>query len=238
MESGFEQIKRVAHLPTRIASEFAKRIYDGALQPGDKLPTEHALSKSFGVSRTVVREAIAQLRSEGLVETRQGVGAFVRERPARQILLEDAKSMDRRNFRDLYQLRVPLEMEAAALAATHHTAEQMEALNAALAQISASEDWGNSGVAADLDFHRIIAESTGNNYFAQFIGAISDRISHVIAIARTEGQLEEVIERTIEEHTAIRDAIRTKDPVMARAAMRRHLIGSAQRVGLTIEFYV
>ena len=237
MDNEFGQIKRVAHLPTRIASEFAKRIYDGSLKAGEKLPTEHALSKSFGVSRTVVREAIAQLKSEGLVETRQGVGAFVMKRPDRQIQLDDAKSMDKNDFQSLYQLRIPLEMEAAALAAVHHTEEHMAALSAALVRICNTEDWGNSGVAADLDFHRIIAESTGNDYFAQFVGAISDRISHVIVIARTEGQLEDVISRTVEEHTAIRDAIRTKDPVMARAAMRRHLIGSALRIGLSIEFY-
>ncbi|OCX64474.1 GntR family transcriptional regulator [Thioclava sp. SK-1] len=237
MDSGLEQIKRVAHLPTRIASEFAKRIYEGSLQPGDKLPTEHMMAKTFGVSRTVVREAIAQLRSEGLVESRQGVGAFVLERPARQIYLDDAKAMDRHDFRSLYQLRIPLEMEAAALAAVHHTTAQMDALSAALSRITDTENWGGSGVEADLDFHRIIAEATGNIYFGQFIGAISDRISHVIVIARTEGQLEDVIAHTIEEHTAIRDAIRTKDPVVARAAMRRHLIGSAQRVGLSIEFY-
>ncbi|OSP54824.1 FadR/GntR family transcriptional regulator [Pseudoruegeria sp. SK021] len=237
MESEFEQIKRVAHLPTRIASEFGKRIYDGTLKAGDKLPTEHALSKSFGVSRTVVREAIAQLKSEGLVETRQGVGAFVMERPARQIRLEDGKSMDRNDFHDLYQLRFPLEMEAAALSAVHHSPKHMEAMTAALARICATEDWGSSGVAADLDFHHIIAESTGNDYFTQFIGAISDRISHVIVIARTEGQLEDVISRTVEEHTAIRDAISTRDPAMARAAMRRHLIGSAQRIGIRLDFY-
>lgn len=236
MNNDFEHLARTEHLPTRIATQFAKRIYDGVLKPGDKLPTEHEMSKTFGVSRTVVREAIAQLRNEGLVETRQGVGAFVVERTSRQIRLEDGKKMDRHAFTDLYQLRVPLEMEAAALAAVNHTDAQMEALDAAMARMPGVKDWGESGVTADLDFHRIIAEATGNDYFVQFVVAISERISHVIAIARAEGPLEDVIAKTISEHGDICEAIRNRDAAGARAAMLRHLQGSAQRVGLEFEF--
>ncbi|AQS47208.1 GntR family transcriptional regulator [Thioclava nitratireducens] len=236
MDKEFEQIARTDHLPTRIATQFAKRIYDGVLKAGDKLPTEHAMSKTFGVSRTVVREAIAQLRNEGLVETRQGVGAFVVERTARQIRLEDGKKMDRHAFNELYQVRVPLEMEAAALAAVHHTEAQMAALDAAMMGLSDIPDWGKSGVTADLDFHRIIAEATGNDYFVQFVTAISERISHVITIARAEGQLDDVIAWTIEEHGAICEAIRARNPAAARAAMQRHLVNSAERVGLQFEF--
>ena len=236
MENDFEQIARADHLPTRIATQFAKRIYDGVLKPGDKLPTEHAMSKTFGVSRTVVREAIAQLRNEGLVETRQGVGAFVVERTARQIRLEDGKKMNKYAFNDLYQVRVPLEMEAAALAAAHRSEAQMAELDAAMGGLSGATDWGKSGVTADLDFHRIIAEATGNDYFVQFVTAISERISHAITIARAEGQLDDVIARTIEEHAAICEAIRARDPAAARAAMQNHMVHSAERVGLKFEF--
>lgn len=95
--------------------------------------------------------------------------------------------MDRHAFNDLYQVRVPLEMEAAALAAVNHTEAQMAALDAAMMGLSGIRDWGKSGVTADLDFHRIIAEATGNDYFVQFVTAISERISHVITIARAEG---------------------------------------------------
>lgn len=234
MTTEFEQIARTEHLPTRIATQFAKRIYDGVLKPGEKLPTEHAMSKTFGVSRTVVREAIAQLRNEGLVETRQGVGAFAKKWQARQLRLEDAKSMDRHAFRDLYQLRLPLEIEAAGLAAVNHSAGQMAALDEALTRMNRRENWGESGVTADLDFHRIVGEATGNTYFAQFVAAISDRIGHVITTARADGLLEEVIDRTVEEHGAIRDAIANRDLERAREAMRRHLAGSAERVGLNI----
>ena len=73
----FDQLQRSDQLPTQIAMQIGREISAGRLVPGDRLPTEHALAKSFGVSRTVVREAIAQLRNEGIVESRQGIGAFV-----------------------------------------------------------------------------------------------------------------------------------------------------------------
>ena len=102
--------------------------------------------------------------------------------------------------------------------------------------LSGATDWGKSGVTADLDFHRIIAEATGNDYFVQFVTAISERISHAITIARAEGQLDDVIARTIEEHAAICEAIRARDPAAARAAMQNHMVHSAERVGLKFEF--
>lgn len=236
MAQEFRQISRSEHLPARIAAQFAERIHNGDFKPGDKLPTEHAMAQTFGVSRTVIREAIAQLRNEGLVETRQGVGAFVVERPARHIRLGDGGQMDKHAFSDLFQLRVPLEIEAAGLAAVNRTDAQLQLLDAALRRMALSQDWNTESVAADLEFHRIISLATGNDYFAQFIGAIADQVGHVIIVAR-----EQVPERikiiTIDEHSAIRDAIRAGDPLAARRAMRIHLTGSASRVGLKLEFF-
>ena len=237
MAQGFGQISRSEHLPGRIAAQFAERIHKGAIKPGDRLPTEHAMAQTFGVSRTVIREAIAQLRNEGLVETRQGVGAFVVERQARHIRLGDGEQMDKHAFCDLYQLRVPLEIEAAGLAAANRSDEQMRQIDAALARMAGSDDWNTDGVAADLEFHRLIAEATGNPYFDQFIGAIADRVSHVIIAAREKIRFDEIMAITMAEHMAIRDAIAARDPLAARAAMRQHLKGSASRVGFDLTFY-
>ncbi|HWL58488.1 MAG TPA: FadR/GntR family transcriptional regulator [Paracoccus sp. (in: a-proteobacteria)] len=237
MAQEFKQIARNEHLPARIASQFAEHIHNGTIKPGDKLPTEHSMAQTFGVSRTVIREAIAQLRNEGLVETRQGVGAFVVERPARPIRLGDGGQMDKHAFSDLFQLRVPLEIEAAGLAAVHRTDEQMRVLDAALHRMAVSQDWNTEGVAADLEFHRIIAVATGNEYFDQFIGAIADRVGHVIIAAREQLLPERIKEITIAEHGAIRDAIFAREPLAARSAMRQHLTGSAKRVGLELEFF-
>lgn len=229
------EIARTEHLPARIAAQFSQRILQGVLKPGDKLPTEHAMSKSFGVSRTVVREAIAQLRNEGLVETRQGIGAFVTEMPQRHIRLEDGGSMDRHAFRDLYQLRLPLEIESAGLAAVHRSADHLAQLAELTGRIERADAQTSESVVADLEFHRVIAAATGNDYFVQFVGAISDRIGHAILEARAKHSVDRIVAVTLDEHAPILRAIASRDPQGARAAMRAHLLGSAERIGLELE---
>src|SRR5690606_25266292 len=114
----FDQIQRVESLPAMIARQIYEKVVAGQLKAGDRLPTESELSESFGVSRTVVREAIAQLRHEGIVETRRGVGAFITEPERRQFLrLDDLSLNEPEAFRSLFQLRSVLEVEAAGLAA-------------------------------------------------------------------------------------------------------------------------
>ncbi|MBB3544625.1 MULTISPECIES: FadR/GntR family transcriptional regulator [unclassified Rhizobium] len=236
MSLDFGQIRRNEHLPARIAAQIAREITDGRIPPGSKLPTEHFLASSFGVSRSVVREAIAQLRNEGLVETRQGVGAFATEIKARQsIRIEQDDLHDRASFRDLFQLRMPLEIEAAGLAATHHVDSDLTKLDEALASMMGADKWTDQGIVADLIFHRVIAASTRNEYFALFVGFIAERISLAINAARAAAVLEEIVELTIAEHVAIRDAIASRDPKRAREAMKRHLLGAASRLDLTLE---
>ncbi|GEO87443.1 MULTISPECIES: FadR/GntR family transcriptional regulator [Alphaproteobacteria] len=238
MTMDFGQIRRNEHLPTRIATQIARDIVEGRILPGDKLPTEHVLAKGFGVSRSVVREAIAQLRNEGLVETRQGVGAFVTEQRTRpSIRIEQDDLDDRESFRELFQLRLPLEIEAAGLAAVHHDAGDLEKLDGTLAAMTGADKWTSQGIIADLAFHRVLAAATKNEYFTLFIGFIAERISLAINAARAAAVLEEIVEVTIAEHLAIREAVASRDPHKAREAMRRHLLGATGRLGLQLESY-
>ncbi|MFN7011999.1 MAG: FadR/GntR family transcriptional regulator [Allorhizobium sp.] len=238
MSVDFGQIRRSEHLPARIAQQIGRDIAEGRILPGEKLPTEHVLAKGFGVSRSVVREAIAQLRNEGLVETRQGVGAFVTELQARaSIRIEQDDLDDRESFRDLFQLRLPLEIEAAGLAAVHHDQSDLDKLDETLAAMTGADKWTEQGIVADLAFHRILAAATKNEYFSLFIGFIAERISLAINAARAAAVLEEIVEVTIAEHLAIREAVASRDPQRAREAMRRHLLGATGRLGLTLESY-
>jgi GntR family transcriptional repressor for pyruvate dehydrogenase complex len=232
----FTQIKRSEHLPTRIAAEIGREIGEGRIQPGQKLPTEHILAQTFGVSRSVVREAIAHLRNEGLVETRQGVGAFATEIQQRQsIRIEAGPPGDRDTFRDLFQLRFALETTTAGLAALHHSAEDLAKLDDALTQMTGAEKWTDQGIVADLAFHRAVAAATHNEYFQQFVGFIAERTHIAINAARAAAILEEIVEVTIAEHVAIRDAIATGDPATAKSAMKHHLEGAARRLNLELE---
>ncbi|WP_454747286.1 FadR/GntR family transcriptional regulator [Ciceribacter selenitireducens] len=238
MSVDFGHIRRNEHLPARIAAQIGRDIAEGRILPGEKLPTEHVLAKGFGVSRSVVREAIAQLRNEGLVETRQGVGAFVTEQRARQsIRIEQDDLHDRESFRELFQLRLPLEIEAAGLAAVHHDQGDLDKLDETLAAMTGTDKWTDQGIVADLAFHRILAGATRNEYFTLFIGFIAERISLAINAARAAAVLEEIVEVTIAEHLAIREAVASRDPKRAREAMRRHLLGATGRLGLQLESY-
>lgn len=238
MSVDFGHIRRNEHLPARIAAQIGRDIAEGRILPGEKLPTEHVLAKGFGVSRSVVREAIAQLRNEGLVETRQGVGAFVTEQRARQsIRIEQDDLHDRESFRELFQLRLPLEIEAAGLAAVHHDQSDLDKLDETLAAMTGADKWTDQGIVADLAFHRILAAATRNEYFTLFIGFIAERISLAINAARAAAVLEEIVEVTIAEHLAIREAVASRDPKRAREAMRRHLLGATGRLGLQLESY-
>jgi DNA-binding FadR family transcriptional regulator len=113
----------------------------------------------------------------------------------------------------------------------------MMQLNEALAEMSGSKKWTDTGIAADLAFHRALASATHNEYFPLVLGFIAERINQAINAARARAVLEQIVEITIDEHTAIRDAIYSRDPLQARDVMRHHIVQAASRVGLKLETF-
>lgn len=234
--STFQQLSRTEHLPRRIAEEIGRGIAGGRFASGDRLPTEHILAQTFGVSRSVVREAIAQLRNEGMVETRQGVGAFVTDPQRRAtIRVEQARLADPVSLRNFFQLRLPLEIEAARLAARHRTPADVAALDAALDGMVQARDWLDEGVKADLAFHRALAAATQNEFYAIFLGYIAEKTSTSINTSFPREMGAEIVKVTIGEHAAIHGAVVAGDAARAGEAMRQHLINSAARLGITLE---
>jgi DNA-binding FadR family transcriptional regulator len=221
----------------RLTREIAERIADeiatARLAPGAKLPTEQEMVAAMGVSRTVVREAVAALRAQGLVVTRQGAGAFV------------AADADRRPFElafdglpsiaevlDVMELRASVEVEAAGLAAERGSAAARRRVSAALAAIDAALDRGESAIDEDFAFHRAVASATANPQFAHFLEYLGrfiiPRQSIRVAAHRPEGQ-RAYLETFQREHAAIAAAINSRDPAGARETMREHLANSQAR---------
>ena len=232
----FKQMIRSDHFPTRIADQIRHDIALGKLEPGKRLPTELKLSDMFGVSRSVVREAIAQLRTEGLVESRQGVGAFVIDPAKRRLIQIGSDAVNRPDhFRSLFQLRVPLEIEAAGLAALHHDQEHLRKLDEAQLRMEGCPYWADEWIEADLTFHTVLAMATGNEYFSMFLGFIGGHLSQSISAGRTESKLEQIVEVTVAEHAAIRDAVAARDAARAREAMGYHIAQAANRLKLELE---
>ncbi len=220
-------------LPLRVATLLTREIEQGEHQPGSRLPTEQQMAERFGVSRNVVREAVAQLRADGIIEARQGVGAFVlapEQRAAIRIDREALKSAD--NMERLFELRRILEVESATLAAGRRTTEHLAAIKTALDRMSGEERWQDGSIEADLTFHREIARATGNNYIHTFISFICEQIRQSIHYARLTNPLHDLVEVNVGEHVRIYEMLVAGDPEGAGEAMRLHITGAAERVGV------
>lgn len=221
-------------LPLRVALLLTREIESGDLNPGSRLPTEQQLAERFGVSRNVVREAVAQLRADGMVEARQGIGAFVLAPEQRAAIRIDREALkDSANMEQLFELRRVLETEAAGLAAERRDAAQLAAIRDALDRMGGEERWEDGSIEADLQFHREIAKATGNAYIHTFISFVCEQIRRSIHYARLTNPLHDLIEVNVGEHVRIYEALEAGDPAAAREAMRAHITGAAERVGIT-----
>jgi GntR family transcriptional regulator, transcriptional repressor for pyruvate dehydrogenase complex len=204
----------------------------GKLAPGSRLPTEQEMIATTGVSRTVVREAVAALRAEGLVVTRQGVGAFVAAAPRRPFRIEGGELRSLREVIEVMELRTGIEIEAAGLAAERASAVRLARIGDAYKAVDRAIGRGDAGVDEDFAFHRSIAEATENPQFVNFLEYLGRFIIPRQTIRITvDGPAERraYLAKIQEEHRDILDAVRAKSAQAARAAMRRHLLNSRKR---------
>lgn len=228
-----EQIARTPYLPDRIADAIKKGVIEGKLTPGERLPTETALAETYGVSRNVVREAIARLRNEGIIESRQGIGAFVLPPPPPVLRLEEHDSLNENDrHRSLFELREALEVRAAELAAVRRDEAEMAAIEEAFTEMARTMDWGKSGVEYDIGFHRAIAAASHNVFMLETVLFIAEHLRESIELTRANSVNTDVFAITIAEHRKILEAIRAADPAAARIAMHEHLSNAAERVGI------
>jgi GntR family transcriptional regulator, transcriptional repressor for pyruvate dehydrogenase complex len=216
-----------------VAERLAAEIDSGRIAPGARLPTEQELTAALGVSRTVVREAVAALRAEGLVETRQGVGAFVvRDVQRRPFRIDPDGLRSIGEVVHVMELRTGIEVEAAGIAAERENAAARARIAATLKAIDAALGRGEAAVAEDFAFHQAIAEATGNPHFMRFLEFLGRFLipRQSVRIGLKTGQdLRTYLQRIQAEHRAIATAINAGQAATARAAMRRHLQGSRQR---------
>jgi DNA-binding FadR family transcriptional regulator len=217
-------------LTSMLVEAVTERIQSGQYKRGDQLPTEKELIEEFGVSRTVVREAIAALRAQGLVTTRQGVGAFVTDGAMRTpFRLESEGLRSIAEVLHVMELRTGVEIEAAGLAAERAQPAHLEEIAAALDAIDRAIGQGELGVIEDFGFHRAIAEATGNPQFPRFLEFLGRYIIPRQSVRVQAPGERGYLEKIQTEHRAIFEAIRAGSVGSARAAMRRHLLRSRER---------
>lgn len=225
-----QKSRSIAH---DVVDALVDRIRDGRLNAGDKLPAEAAIMKEFGVSRTVVREAISRLQTSGWVTTRHGIGTFVlglgdatpfRIAPEQLATLRDVIAV--------LELRIGIETEAAALAALRRTEQNLADLRQALDAVSAAIEAGLDAVGPDFQFHLEIARATHNPHFVDLMGSLGSSIIPRARLPHDSVMTDErrdYLRRVNAEHESILSAISTQDSEAARAAMRTHLANSKER---------
>jgi len=221
-------------LAWQVAEVLRKQIEGGDYAPGDKLPTEPVLVEKFGYSRTVIREAIAGLRADGLLESRHGAGVFVlgpKQTSGALSLFTDATDKISDIIEEL-ELRIGIEVEAAGLAALRSSPAQEAEIQAQLDIFADLVAKGESTDDADFKFHMAIATATNNVKFKTFLEHIGRRIIPRVKFRKVMGGIDPLPNRDhilLAEHAEVVDAILARDPEQARDAMRRHLLGGIKR---------
>ncbi|HPR08715.1 MAG TPA: FadR/GntR family transcriptional regulator [Denitromonas sp.] len=216
-------------LSDQLYGKVFEEITSGRVKVGEQLPSEVEISERFGVSRPVVREALLRLRVDGLITSHQGRGTFVSHQPAPRIKTF-AKAQDIASYLRCQEARITLEGDTARLAAERHTDEQFEAILAAHDAFAEGVHSGKLEPAADLDFHGLIAEASGNEFYSSLLESIHEAMTGLmrltLGLTRTASKKRALT--VLGEHAAIVEAIRAREGEEARVAMQFHL-GQARR---------
>ncbi|MFT4020319.1 MAG: FadR/GntR family transcriptional regulator [Acinetobacter sp.] len=222
-------------LSQKIVEHLIEKIQSGHISVGEKIPTELELIEQFDVSRSVIREAITELRSLGFVETRHGIGTFVKEQAVEQnFLLANASLETINDIVALLELRISLESESVFLASERRQQIHLDKMKVALDDFEQhiSSDANDGTVKADYDFHIAIAEASSNQYFVDFLKYLGEKIiprARVKSIEQSPENREEYLKSVHHDHVNIFNAIVDKESLLARQMMRTHLSKSIKK---------
>ncbi|MGM0543037.1 MAG: FadR/GntR family transcriptional regulator [Pseudomonadota bacterium] len=221
------KVAKQGSLSTHVADQLESLIVQGDIAVGEKLPTENSLCDSFGVSRTVIREAITHLKSLGLVETRRGVGTSVLRSTA--IEARPAERINPTTVTDILhvlELRLAMEPAAAELAALRYDVDDEQQLRRTHAAFLDAHAAKTQARVEDFEFHHTIAKATKNPVFDTFYEQLSQSViprAKLLSIDINPQAAERYLERVHEEHTFILEAILSRDPEAAKETMFQHL---------------
>lgn len=206
---------------SQVAGRLEEAILSGELAPGTQIPSEREISAQLKVSRSVVREALGRLASLGLIQSVHGSGTRVGTPTTKQVTLGYRRLLSREDVKleDVWEVRMPLETNIAALAAEHRTDEQIERMQKTQKILGNSRRSLEAHAKADLEFHSILAEASGNPVFAVVLAPIQELL--IATRRRTLGRYGSQI--AFEHHAKILQAVVDHDADRAATEMRNHL---------------
>lgn len=196
-----------------------------------RLPSETDLSRRFGASRPVVREALARLREDGVIVSRQGSGSYVVRKPDHAVLrLAPVGSLA--DIQRCFEFRAELESAAAAVAAERRQPGDLAAIKDAYEALEACVAQARLGVEEDIRLHAAIAAATHNQYYVSVQAGLRAHIARGMTVMRNLSLLRPAARLRLvqEEHRAIIAAIEDRDAAGARTAMRTHVLNARQRM--------
>jgi GntR family transcriptional regulator, transcriptional repressor for pyruvate dehydrogenase complex len=220
----FSRVVRETRLSDKVASRILEVIVDSSLRPGDALPSERMLGEQFGVSRTVVREALRSLAGKGVVEMTQGRALRITRvepsavRESMRLFLQGRPALD---YARVHEVRALLETEVAGIAADRAQEADLARLDAACEQLAAVVEDPEAAAPADIEFHRLLAHSTHNELFLVLLDSLNEPLAEI----RLE-TFQTVTDRAavaLEAHRLIAREVRARNGAGARAAMKDHL---------------
>ncbi|BEP59491.1 FCD domain-containing protein [Variovorax sp. V213] len=231
MTARFQSIAPGARLADQVADALAAEVRSGRLSEGDRLPTEAALAEQFGVSRTVVREAVSRLKSLGLLDSRQGSGVYVRPAGVEPLRFEMPHVASREAVIQMVELRRALEAEVAALAAERRTPEDVQRIREAIEALHAAVAAGGNGADEDVRFHRAIAEAARNPFLIGTLQYLRQFLHGATRVTRAnEARRADFAREVAREHAQIVEAIEAGDPLRAREAAKSHMDNAIRRI--------
>lgn len=226
--SNWSEAKRSALIYQRIF----ETIVNGEFPVNARLPSETELATRFGASRPVVREALARLRDDGVIVSRQGSGSYVKRRPDVAVLnLSPGGSID--DIQRCFEFRHGLEGSAAALAAERWEDADLAEIRASFEALERAVKNVELGAEADEAFHAAIARATHNPYYVSVQTSMQPHIRYGMSVNRNLTMLRTNTERVRlvqDEHRAILESIAARDPDGARDAMQRHIANARRRM--------
>ncbi|WP_116091241.1 FadR/GntR family transcriptional regulator [Sphingomonas crusticola] len=201
------------------------------LQVADRLPSESRLADLFGISRSIVREALVRLAADGITEARRGAGSYVKSRPserwgAHMSMAELSATLG------TYEVRFVLEAETARLAALRRSPDQMAEISHALADLRRNLLSSEPAHVEDWALHRAIVKATANPAFLATFDHLHDEVEKILraGVDISRSRPPEAIQEMMREHEMIVEAIRAGDGDGAALAMRWHLSQGRKRL--------
>ncbi|CAB3794176.1 HTH-type transcriptional regulator LutR [Paraburkholderia caffeinitolerans] len=223
--------QKAPNMPARIYSDILSRIIEGEYKEGERLPTEHMLAERFATSRPTVREALAQLRADGIIATRHGSGTTVMRRPDPDVR-RFAPLETLSDIRRCYEYRVVVEAGAAALAAQKADDADIAAIRHEWDNLQTIVETSGIGAKDDFAFHMAVARASKNQFFITALSGIQEQMVFSMNLSRNLSLVKSIERQRIvqQEHLEVLEAIQAHDTERAARAMRDHLENAVSRM--------